>query len=136
MQYLWCMVSIMVTFITMYKSMILFFNFSFKNELYLKRHVQRHSASEVKCPLCDKVAPSKSALGNHMRYMHVERSHKCSVCEKGFKRAIDLKVHFAERLKFACIHLLYLILFLFFPGAYGLTHRTRSVQLSLLYKDI
>lgn len=36
-----------------------------------------------------------------MRYMHVERSHKCSVCEKGFKRAIDLKVHFAERLKFA-----------------------------------
>lgn len=66
--------------------------YSFNNELYLRRHTKRHSETEVKCTLCDKIAPSKLALSSHVRYMHVERSHKCSICEKCFVRPLGLKV--------------------------------------------
>lgn len=71
-----------------------YFNFfSFSNELYLKRHIQRHNnRTEMLCPLCSKVSFSKAALGAHIRNTHSERSHKCTFCEKAFRNKKVLTV--------------------------------------------
>lgn len=68
--------------------------YSCSNEMYLRRHTKRHSESNVKCPLCQKVSPNRAAMRSHMR-MH-KHTHKCSICEKSFARALGLKVYFLQ----------------------------------------
>lgn len=58
----------------------------------LKKHMDRHEQTEQTCQLCGKVTPNLHALGAHMRYVHSERIHKCTLCEKSFKKEIGLKV--------------------------------------------
>lgn len=65
---------------------------SLKNESSLRAHMRRHADTEHACKLCGKVAPNRSALGNHMRYVHSERVHKCSLCDKAFKKPVGLRV--------------------------------------------
>jgi Zinc finger, C2H2 type/C2H2-type zinc finger/Zinc-finger of C2H2 type len=46
------------------------------------------------CDICQKECPSIRALQGHKRYVHVkERSFQCTICEKSFKRALNLKVN-------------------------------------------
>lgn len=48
------------------------------------------------CGVCGKVAASENALMNHKRLVHVEeRRHKCTYCEKAFKRPLALREHIA-----------------------------------------
>lgn len=63
-----------------------------KTESSLRAHVRRHGDTEHACKICGKIAPNRSALGNHMRYVHSERVHKCTLCEKAFKKPIGLRV--------------------------------------------
>lgn len=49
------------------------------------------------CEICGKKSPSQRALKNHMDYVHkCERTHKCSLCEKSFKKPQELTEHIAK----------------------------------------
>jgi transposase len=52
--------------------------------------------SERTCSTCGKISPNKKAMLNHIRTVHVDRIFDCSVCDKSFKRATNLKVRFFE----------------------------------------
>ncbi|KAI8128864.1 Transcription factor grauzone [Lucilia cuprina] len=46
------------------------------------------------CPVCHKILASKRALVYHHKVMHaIDYDYKCNICEKGFKRLVDLKDH-------------------------------------------
>ncbi|XP_016991527.1 transcription factor grauzone [Drosophila rhopaloa] len=65
-----------------------------KNKHSLKKHVRRHNGTAATCDLCGKVSPNRSAMLSHQRYVHLtDRKHECSVCGKGFKKAITLREH-------------------------------------------
>ncbi|XP_065363155.1 zinc finger protein 729-like [Calliphora vicina] len=65
----------------------------------LKRHkgAFHHDGSTIYvCGICGKVAASESALLNHKKYVHEEeRKHKCTYCDKAFKRPKNLQEHIA-----------------------------------------
>lgn len=67
-----------------------------KNKYGLKRHMNAmHPDTTVPhvCNMCGKVAPNAPALQRHYYYVHkCERSHKCPMCDKAFKKAAGLKV--------------------------------------------
>ena len=49
------------------------------------------------CVYCNKVSPNKDALRSHIKYVHlIDRMFKCHLCEKAFKRAIELTEHTAS----------------------------------------
>ncbi|XP_055855575.1 zinc finger protein 665-like [Episyrphus balteatus] len=49
------------------------------------------------CNICGKNSPSQRALKNHMDYVHkCERLHKCTLCEKSFKKIQALTEHLAK----------------------------------------
>lgn len=63
-----------------------------KHEESLRKHLKRHEDTFANCPICNKVLQNKHSLGNHIRSVHGERSHQCTLCDKAFKKAIVLKV--------------------------------------------
>lgn len=65
-----------------------------KHEDSLRKHLKRHQDTFANCPICNKVLQNKHSLGNHIRSVHGERSHQCTMCDKAFKKAIVLKVNF------------------------------------------
>lgn len=71
------------------------FLFRLKNEGSLRKHLKRHEDTNgeiFKCTICDKVAKHKDALVGHMRSVHCEKRHICTLCDKAFKCAKNLKV--------------------------------------------
>ncbi|XP_021698913.1 transcription factor grauzone isoform X2 [Aedes aegypti] len=70
-----------------------------KHMLGLMKHRKRHHQQEQKqypCPDCGKVTRSLPALRSHQSYNHkMESIHKCTICEKAFKRAKDFRDHMA-----------------------------------------
>ncbi|XP_067635781.1 zinc finger protein 62-like [Eurosta solidaginis] len=44
------------------------------------------------CEICGDLFKSSTLLSNHMQ-LHINRKHPCSICNKGFVRQCDLKVH-------------------------------------------
>lgn len=63
-----------------------------KSKDSLRSHLRRHTDTEHTCPYCNKVAPNRQAMANHILYVHGERNHKCTLCDKAFKVALGLKV--------------------------------------------
>jgi hypothetical protein len=72
-----------------------------KHEESLRKHMTRHTDSEKGqhvCNICGKPSPNRSALQSHKKYSHmIERSHKCGVCSKAFKKALTLKVSYGRK---------------------------------------
>ena len=65
----------------------------------LKKHMKLHTAvntDEFRCDVCGKTCPNHGALQSHIKYNHLtERKHKCTFCEKAFKRERELIEHTA-----------------------------------------
>lgn len=58
----------------------------------MTRHVE--SNKTYTCDYCGKRAPNKGALKSHQKYVHLsEKSYKCNMCNKAFKRSLTLKEH-------------------------------------------
>lgn len=70
---------------------------------HMNIHRDRSSDKEFECNICGAVKPTKIALKCHKTYHHPEKMHKCTLCNKEFKRLLILKV---------CIYLKYSMLFL------------------------
>lgn len=73
-----------------------------KHEYRLKIHMKNHEENdepdnkEYFCNYCGIKKNTKKALVSHVGYIHLsERKFKCNVCEKAFKREIELKEHMA-----------------------------------------
>ncbi|XP_037951055.1 transcription factor grauzone-like [Teleopsis dalmanni] len=69
-----------------------------KDKYSLQKHKRRHNEDGTLhiCDICNKVAPNRSALLSHQRYVHSsERKYKCGLCQKAFKKPLNLKEHMA-----------------------------------------
>lgn len=65
-----------------------------KNKNSLRKHMYKHDGKTYVCKICNKKAPTKSALHSHMRYVHeLSPMFHCTFCEKSFKKAVNLKEH-------------------------------------------
>lgn len=53
-----------------------------------------HNDTPRECSICNKVYPNKNSLNSHIRYVHKEKNFQCTMCDKSFKIAIQLKVIF------------------------------------------
>lgn len=67
------------------------------NKRNLKRHVNMQhpvgGEQSHNCHLCPKISPNICALKEHIRRVHlVGNVHKCTMCGRGFKRKLALKV--------------------------------------------
>ncbi|XP_022119409.2 zinc finger protein 58-like [Pieris rapae] len=68
----------------------------FKNDQYLKEHMQVHSSldSKVKCDLCDKFFHSAIRLKKHKKIVHPDKPKlRCEKCDKEFAHAHYLRRH-------------------------------------------
>ncbi|XP_065366264.1 transcription factor grauzone-like [Calliphora vicina] len=65
----------------------------------LRRHMAafHHDGTTIYvCGICGKVASSENALLTHKKHVHIEeRKHKCTYCDKAFKRPKVLREHIA-----------------------------------------
>lgn len=57
-------------------------------------HKRRHAIQRHECQTCQRVFTIKSDLLAHVRYVHIDIHHACSVCDKVFKKKISLRVSF------------------------------------------
>ncbi|XP_037820595.1 transcription factor grauzone-like [Lucilia sericata] len=58
-----------------------------------KMHTEENQ-QEQRCPYCSKVSPNMHAHRQHVNYAHtMERKHACNMCEKKFKRPLELREH-------------------------------------------
>ena len=73
------------------------------NSVYLRRHVkEQHNKNNdvtVNCPTCNKVIRNKRLLAQHIRSVHCELKHKCTLCDKAFKSPKNLKVKTIDKCK-------------------------------------
>lgn len=76
-----------------------------KHEESLRKHLKRHQDTFANCPICAKVLQNKHSLGNHIRSVHGERSHQCTMCDKAFKKAIVLKVKITTNSELQVAHM-------------------------------
>lgn len=68
----------------------------FKNDQYLKEHMQVHSSldTKVKCDLCDKFFHSAIRLKKHKKIVHPDKPKiRCEKCDKEFAHAHYLRRH-------------------------------------------
>lgn len=68
------------------------------NKAGLRKHIKMcHTAENLKeqtCPYCSKVSSNLNAHRMHIRFSHLmQRKHSCHLCEKAFKRPLELKEH-------------------------------------------
>lgn len=75
--------------------------------------------------------PSKTALGNHIRYVHSERSFKCTLCDKAFKKPVGLKVS-VVRFEVSITWFINISFCTYILGTHGTAYRRRSLPLPAL----
>ncbi|XP_058976053.1 zinc finger and BTB domain-containing protein 17 isoform X18 [Musca domestica] len=60
------------------------------------KNMHTDTGAEHRCQTCGFVSTTSKALKKHILFNHdVVRKHKCNLCEKAFKRPLDLKEHMA-----------------------------------------
>lgn len=92
-----------------------------------KQHVK------VKCTICNKEKGNQILLAQHMKMVHSEKRHACTLCDKAFSHAKALKVIFDKMLtgyrlnngKYSEN-----------VGTYCVSHWRRFVRLSVLRQNI
>lgn len=65
-----------------------------------KSHIKVHSRRESKCPHCEIVFPTATALKYHLRTHVEERPHQCDCCIETFQDKNQLELHCLKHRKF------------------------------------
>lgn len=56
-------------------------------------HTEENQQEQI-CPYCSKISPNLNAHRHHVKYAHtLERKHACHMCDKKFRRPLELKEH-------------------------------------------
>lgn len=64
-------------------------------ENHLSIHMKCHNAQtepHLICSICSKELKNKISMKSHMRFVHGNREHQCTICGKTFRASIALKV--------------------------------------------
>lgn len=67
---------------------------------YLKIHIDtRHNEEDtrIECDVCHQVYPNRKCLMTHKQRVHIEEKFACDLCERKFKRRINLVEHRAAK---------------------------------------
>ena len=56
-------------------------------------HVKSHQNIPNNCCICDKTYKSKSALNDHKRTVHNDKTISCEICDKQFSKNSNLNKH-------------------------------------------
>lgn len=92
----------------------------------LKQHMKNiHESMDVehKCHICNKVSSTARALKRHIYHNHeCAKKFKCTMCEKAFKRAQDLRV--------SLLIIKYKIVFVIYVYFNGVSFNSRNILLS------
>ncbi|EDS31166.1 zinc finger protein 667 [Culex quinquefasciatus] len=67
---------------------------------YLKIHIDtRHNEEDtrIECDVCHQVYPNRKCLMTHKQRVHIEEKFACDLCERKFKRRINLIEHRAAK---------------------------------------
>ena len=56
-------------------------------------HVKSHENIPNNCCICDKMYKSKSALNDHKRTVHSDKTISCEICDKQFSKNSNLNKH-------------------------------------------
>ncbi|KAM7347411.1 uncharacterized protein ACRADG_006972 [Cochliomyia hominivorax] len=68
------------------------------NKYLLQQHIKmmhtKENQQEQICPYCSRVSPNMKCHKYHIRYNHIlERKHACHMCDKKFRRPLELREH-------------------------------------------
>ena len=66
---------------------------SFDNVVDAEDHMTQSNCEGFKCNLCGKMFSVKSNLTQHIKEIHGEATHTCSVCQKKFKQKLSRDRH-------------------------------------------
>ncbi|GAB0100288.1 transcription factor grauzone-like [Sergentomyia squamirostris] len=82
---------------------------TFKHKIAMQRHRYRHDTSgSLECHICQRTAPNRQALLEHIKYNHRERKlRNCTLCERSFKNTKALKEHMATHTGQVLYHCLF-----------------------------
>lgn len=115
-----------------------------KDERSLYKHMYKHrdesSGRTFVCNICGADKPTKQTLNSHIRYHHPAKMHKCTLCEKEFKRMLALEVKYKYYPAYSATTNINVFFFFIFSycciGTHGNAHRSSTLYMYFLSKNI
>lgn len=95
-----------------------------------KKRMHSISKEIYECDICNKITSSKRSLRSH-KITHSEKKFKCEICDKMFRRQLNLKVYAELNCYISKYSNSWLLL-----GTFSYTFRRTSLYLSILSSNV